>query len=474
MSTSAFTSYCIQYNGGVEKDFQLVRWNAGTSTILASYAVTTTATTTLTAKLEVSGTGASVALTVTLNGVAQTVVNDTSGSRITSTGTVGIHAYDIQTISTGVVLNSLTADGASVETTIAIDDAALFFSPYNWRYSGSTYAQSANPGAYLKFRFTGTSLKITVDGTPLSGASIAAGNWPKIAYSIDGGAYTTAQITDGDMVLASGLSAGTHTVRIVLKSTRQADDRWTTPTNLLRITGLKIDDGASVSAPDIAANRMLFFGDSITEGVYVLSAVSDMASNDATALWLKDVADSFSAEYGAVGWGSQGWTTTGAANVPTFPNAWDFISSGQSRLSGGVFSPAPEKVMVVHGANDGLQGASDASVTAAVTAFLTDLRAAAPTSKIFIVIPFGGYKRSAITTGFNNYGPDADAFLLDLGAPGEAIIAANSTDGVHANQTAQPLLGDALIDLMPSVTFILRATATGATSVDSTAFVVLS
>ena len=89
-----------------------------------------------------------------------------------------------------------------------------------------------------------------------------------------------------------------------MKCSSQGIDRWNTPVNVFRVTGLTLDSGASLSAPTLGTKRYLFFGDSITEGVNTLATSgnvnNDLTDNDGTLTWAALFARSQNVEYGIV------------------------------------------------------------------------------------------------------------------------------------------------------------------------------
>ncbi|HEY8750837.1 MAG TPA: SGNH/GDSL hydrolase family protein, partial [Tepidisphaeraceae bacterium] len=91
--------------------------------------------------------------------------------------------------------------------------------------------------------------------------------------------------------------------------------------------------------------------------------------------------------------------------------------------------------LILHGTNDANFGASDSAVTNAVTALLPALRSAAgPSAHIFLTIPFGGFKRTPITSAFNAQS-DPKTHLLDLGTPIQSTLA---TGGLYTNDALHP------------------------------------
>src|SRR5579871_3623365 len=114
------------------------------------------------------------------------------------------------------------------------------------------------PGAYFKIGFSGTSVKLNVDLTPLSTGSLSTALYPFIRYSIDNGAFTTVQLpssgTTGFNV--TGLTSGNHTLVGYFVQSEWTVDKWNAnagaanlPYNIVKITSLTLDAGAASVAP---------------------------------------------------------------------------------------------------------------------------------------------------------------------------------------------------------------------------------
>lgn len=305
-----------------------------------------------------------------------------------------------------------TADSneVTVRTWNAVNTTNWFFSPYNWYKSSGTYAITNTPGAYCKIEFSGTSLALKVDVSALSGAGVSASNYPTIAYSVDGAALTRYQLLSSDtsLTLATGLAAGTHTLELILVGSWWSTDRWTTPVMALKITGLALDNDASLSSPTTYTGRMVIYGDSVAEGYEALTHGVSVANQDAGQANGLLIARAFQCEVGVIGFAGQGFTTTGGGNVPDLEDSWDEYYNAQSRLSGGAFSPAPDYVISTMGQND------SSGVQTAVQNLITAWRTAAPSAKIVFCSPADLANASAISAGVTASG-DANAFYVTTG-----------------------------------------------------------
>lgn len=357
-----------------------------------------------------------------------------------------------------------------MSTTIAVNNAVVLYglSPYNWYQNGSTSLTSVNPGAYIKFNFTGTSLAVVVDMTNVNATGTGSGTYPVIAYTVDG-VRSTFQLTSASasVVVATGLADATHTFQLDFIGTDESGntDRWNTPSMALVITSFTLDTAKTVTQVTLnPGGYYLSLGDSIKEGAVVLAAASNppyyAGVEDATKSYAKLIADYFQMEYGNCSFAGQSWTG-GVSNVPGLPTSYTSLFSGQARS----FVPTPNIVTVNMGTNG--------SVTAGVvTSFMTSLRASVGAgAQIMMIIPFSQANVSAITTGYNNYvsgaPTDVRVTLIDLSTTGSSIVTANSYDSVHPNTAGHQLLFNALVSSLvnpkkPGRTIRPTATLAGA------------
>jgi lysophospholipase L1-like esterase len=328
------------------------------------------------------------------------------------------------------------------QTIVPVTDPNWYWTEYNWA-KNSTGAHTANPGAYFKVGFTGTSVALNVDETQSPNSAFM-----NIWWSVDDGKFTQITLptqTVATLPLAKGLASGNHLLEVYVYNSQQGDDRWNGPACLFQVTGLVLDSGAQTLKPTLRSKRLLAYGDSITEGVQALCAGGgDLGTNAALNTWAFSLAATLDAELSVVGFGRLGWTISGNGGVPPVftpgndaQSSWNKIDSKNARS----FSPNPDYIVIAHGANDGLNGKSDADVSASVTGWLVATRAAAPSSRIILAIPFGQFCVNAITTGLNNYKSqhpnDNNVFLINLGAAGARGLTAfnggtqEACDGIH-------------------------------------------
>ena len=296
----------------------------------------------------------------------------------------------------------------SVGLLVSPSDPSLFFSPGNWQITDAL-ASTVNPGAYAKLSFRGSSsVALLVDAMPCLWSSCMT-----LSYSIDGLPLQLKDnpVRDGtvSIPLAEKLDPSTtHSLAIHVYNSIQYGNRWldvgqapyTDQRQALLLWGVLLDDGAQAIPSKLRPKRLLAFGDSITEGVgAVCEGQGDLQTNAATKTWVQATASALSAEYGQVGFGRQGWTIEGNAQVPPFftpglalsdkNSTWGYVFEGAQRSFA-----ALDYVFVLHGTNDGLSPATSppSRVVAACEGWLHAVRAAVGSQTVvFLVVPFGGF-----------------------------------------------------------------------------------
>lgn len=339
---------------------------------------------------------------------------------------------------------------------IATSDSNWKFSPYNWAtVSGAKVA--VNGGAYCRLGFTGTGVTIDIDVSSMVSGGVDASWYPSIRYSVDNGPQTDLQLTPSTTGLTiSGLASGTHSIEIVyLRGWWEniggtAPDRWTTPVYCLKITGATIDAGASTAAPTWLSNSMFWAGDSISEGIRAQNTDVQPACQNAYESVPMFLAQAMGCELGNVSFGGQNYAA-GFSSIPAFNTAYASVFNGQSRLSGGVLSPAPAHVCIWHGANG---GASSGDVQAAIG----NMRTVAPSADIWVIVPVGGVGRSGITSGVSAYlaanPAETKVYLIDLGASWEVGLTGfgsatkQAVDNLHPRANWNARIACAIVEEM--------------------------
>ncbi len=323
------------------------------------------------------------------------------------------------------ILSALLAVATACAARVTVDDPGIQYSPYNWFRSGSQFAQTPNPGAYLKLGFTGTSLSVDFDVSPFTKANVLSAQYPVIRYSIDGGPATTVQMKPLTRTIecAKGLAAGSHSLLLQYVAGYVFLDFWA-PVNVVRVTGFSIDDGAKSAAPfgpnEPLKRHALFLGDSITNGdddicTFTGGVTNAVDTQDATIGYPSVVAAATHAEYGVVAYGGASWGSNAAdGHTPGLMTFWNMIDQEHPRLVDGKFSPVPEDVYVNMGENRPPRRED-------VPKLLNSLMAATgPNTHIFIIVPFSGRAREQIKQGMTMYYEGIGrrierVYLIDLG-----------------------------------------------------------
>lgn len=441
-------------------------------------------------------TGVGVTLTATLNGPAGATTNVTFADSNTGTfspnpvvinagGTSGTTTFTPTVSGSHSVTitnnQSLTQSGSPLAFTasagpvsVATSDANWFWAPYVWDTVGAN-KRSNNCGAYCYLSFTGTSVAINIDVSVFVSNAVAAGRYPTVRSSIDTGPTTVAQLTSSTVSISySGLSAGTHTVRVWFDGaylSPSPDDRWVTPINALVITGATIDAGESTVAYTPRSKRMIIFGDSITEGQFSLGSAVHPTGSSGYGSWAPAVALAFDAEYGQIGFGGQAYDGGGVGGVPamwggTNVGSYQYYSSGRSRLVGGVFSPAPDYLVINLGEN-GAGSTTAGHVQTTTSNLRTACGGVGSATKIYVVVPFSQNANvTVVANGYNNYiaanPTDTNTFLINLGTSWKTGLDVHSggsateqaVDNLHPRQTWNAKLSAAVVQKM-------QATITG-------------
>ena len=269
---------------------------------------------------------------------------------------------------------------------IAPDDANIVYSPYNWDVT-SVRALSVNGGAYFRFRVAGGATTITLN---FDVAGLPA-PLPRLLIRVDGAltsAFAEAAVASVvGTVIPSTNTWPDHDVEVYIDATTQIAPRWTTPTSVVKFTGITVTGGAG-AMPTVPITkrglRLLVYGDSIVEGVRTRkgSGTDDVAWTSSWMGWAAQLGYNLGAEVGVVGFGGQGVSVAGSGSVPAWPSSYNLVAAGIARA----FTPAPDAILCMFGENDGA-----ANIVAAYVATLTALVAATPAAtKILCFRTLGG------------------------------------------------------------------------------------
>lgn len=342
---------------------------------------------------------------------------------------------------------SMTGDGTATVTIpnqafLDASSSAVVLSPWGWAPSsqGGGARQTIYSGQYMRFYVKGcTSAILIMDTTYLGGSYM---------YSVDNGPCTVVSTVPSNGQQSITIpDTGSHYITVALYSLPggSGTQRWTRQV-FFGVVGMLLATGGTADPTSvvIGSKRIMFLGDSITEGWLANNGVAGVlyvfSYLDGQAL-LK-----MGYEYGVCGLAGQGYTATGnGGTVPIFTigndaqSAWNKMDVSSTRLdTSGKLSPQPTLIFENHGTNDSAQGhlgnALSPTLAQQITAFYLALRASAPSAIFIKSIPFGGYARSDINTAMAAYQtalPDSNQTILDLKI--DAFIPSYTNDNVHPN-----------------------------------------
>lgn len=313
------------------------------------------------------------------------------------------------------VTNGIAAPAAS-----SYDPTKILFSPYNWDVQAG-YAKTINGGAYFKTAFGGTSCTLTFD---LAGVLTP---YPKLTYRLDEhGPWTTVDLAASIAIAMPSDTAGyaNHFLEVLVRSTSEANNRWSPQACAVKLTGVTLDAGKSLALPTALPRFGLYFGDSITEGINTVTNVGDATlREDAGQGWAYLSARALGAECGIVGFGGQGFSVTGGGSVPVFGSTWNFLYGGVARS----FSRTPDYIVINQGTND----PAGTDITAAITSLLNAMIAALPSStKIIALRPFNGAHNAQWVAAIAASSAPARVSYIDTTG---WFNTTNSTDSLHPN-----------------------------------------
>jgi hypothetical protein len=260
------------------------------------------------------------------------------------------------------------------------------------------YKEIAEPVGYIGRWFDktidGTSCKVTINEgsefyfkvkntttVSVNFKVITAQETPYFAYSIDGGAMTRQLITNPTLPT---LSTDEHVIRIVCDGLTEHENKWNGEIGFAFVN-ITVGTGGIVTGI-LPKNRIgLFYGDSITEGVRVLSGTeANSNGNSGSGAFPFPTCENLNAISYRVGFGGTGVTQGGGGGVPKCLTVIDNMTSTRS-------APylEPDFIVINHGTND--NGASSETFKTEYNAILNRLSIKYPGVPIFAMIPFIQY-----------------------------------------------------------------------------------
>lgn len=378
---------------------------------------------------------------------------------------------------------------AGDSVTIPVSSPAFVFSPGNWvgddGRSGNLFRQTWNSYAY--FRVAWETPSATPQAKIILDTSTYAPSFrpPTLAYCIDGIWKANVKCTD-EIVVPDIKNAGKHELVVCLQNSEQKE-RWGSEgksgLNVIRVTGLQVDEG-STPVPDAPRGKWaLIIGDSITEGIGA-SVISPYSNLIGQALQTQGY------EYGISACGWSGWLNKGdnpPGDVPGYyvisnssngvGGQYDDAASRWNKIDGnrhslldsqghisayGKTDQEPSLILINYGTNDALHKSNPSDTVASITQCLAALRKSAPKAQIVLLIPFGRYCLTEITAAVKNYREsqpgDQKISVIDLGpgVPRNLGVKDGLMGGLHPNDRGHALFAAQII---PQIITLLNSGA---------------
>jgi len=267
-----------------------------------------------------------------------------------------------------------------------------------WGLAGQMTA--AAPGAYFEFAYRGEFAEMQFN-TDLSYEPHG-----HVYIEVDGGARIESTIQKFIRISAKG--DGEHYVKVIYKSTVEQMNRWFVPLNAkLSLVGIEADELCPLAEDNRKTIEII--GDSITEGVLVANrkvSLVDMCNrpwqDDATSTYGWLLAEAMNLRPYTMGYGATGLTHGGCGCVPKASEQYPYNFNGSPKTF-----PSCDYILINHGANDRSGGnVPNANYYSEYDAFLKQVRADNPTSKIVILSPFCGAMDATLPEFVEKYNKD--------------------------------------------------------------------
>ncbi|MGW3956019.1 SGNH/GDSL hydrolase family protein [Streptomyces sp. NPDC004752] len=266
----------------------------------------------------------------------------------------------------------------------------------------------------LEFRFTGTSLSVTLAGTC------------RLLYGVDDGEFQRNITASGTLTIASGLEEGVHTAKIYSEYQQ----------SFPKIEYFEIDPGASTRRY-IKKPTMEFIGDSISVGFIGAGLVNSLGNSftfrTPELLGLSHNTVAFGGI--AVAAGSGGPDSTGM--VSRYTKLSEYVPGESNVPEWDTSKYVPDYLVVNLGTNDPSTGTKAPNFKPAYLKFLENLRTYYPDAVIFAMTPFNTAHRDEISETVATRNAAGDAKVIHIETAGWIDTATETTDGTHPTVAAQ-------------------------------------
>ena len=291
--------------------------------------------------------------------------------------------------------------------------------------SGTNVKSTINQGSELYFKVKNTT-SINVNFIVNT-----AYETPYFAYSIDGADMTRQLVTSPTLPT---VSLDEHIIRVVVDGVNESEDKWIGERGFA-FKDITVDSTGTVTGVLPKNKKIMFFGDSITEGIRVLNMNANSDGNSATGAFPYIASTNLNAISYRVGFGGAGVTKGGNGGVPSLINFIDNMTKNK-------LAPyyEPDIVVVNIGTND-TDAATDV-FKSQYTAVINRLLIKYSGTPLFIMVPFNGARKSEITDITNN---KKGVYMVDT--TGWDI---STTDGLHPDVAGSIKAGTKLSDYIIS------------------------
>ena len=291
--------------------------------------------------------------------------------------------------------------------------------------SGTNVKSTINQGSELYFKVKNTT-SINVNFIVNT-----AYKTPYFAYSIDGADMTRQLVTSPTLPT---VSLDEHIIRVVVDAVTEAENKWIGEKGFA-FKDITVDSTGTVTGVLPKNKKIMFFGDSITEGIRVLNMNADSDGNSATGAFPYIASTNLNAISYRVGFGGAGVTKGGNGGVPSLINFIDNMTKNK-------LAPyyEPDIIVVNIGTND-FDAATDV-FKSQYTAVINRLLIKYSGTPLFIMVPFSGARKSEITDITNN---KKGVYMVDT--TGWDI---STTDGLHPDAAGSIKAGTKLSDYIIS------------------------
>lgn len=309
-------------------------------------------------------------------------------------------------------------------------------------YIGRWYDKTVNGVACKATISQGAEMFFKVEGTSTVALRLhsTAQQAPAVAVSVDGSAPVRMITTlTGDYVIAENLSSEEHYIRVIVDGFYEYQaNKWTTGDGFA-VEKVVIDNGGKVVGLEPANPVILYYGDSITEGINVLGTGSNPNVNSAIYEFPFVTSHLLGAVSYTNGFGASGVTKGGSGNVPKCLSVIDNVLADTPIDA----LKNPYAIVINHGHNDG--SASANTFITEYKAVLTRLREKYPDTPIFAVVPYFQIHSANIKTAVSEMN---DSKVFYISTKGWEYT---TSDGVHPDKNGAKKLGTRLAEEMAKI-----------------------